>query len=112
MFSRCWIGLGSYTKTGESCQAPRSDVEDVKPANPCLRYRNAGFFIFVDLGPWLEPPDPLANESESNQEFLFAKKCLDAGVSLQPGEEHGDRPGLFRLVFSQEREILTEGLRR
>jgi len=33
-------------------------------------------------------------------------------VFLHPGEEHAKELGWFRLVFSQEEEVLVEGLRR
>lgn len=40
-----------------------------------------------------------------------AKKMLDAGVGLHPGEEHAENEGQFLLVFSQEQQILAEGRR-
>jgi len=45
-------------------------------------------------------------------EYGLAQRLLDAGVGLHPCEEHFDHPGYFRLVFSQERDVLEEGLKR
>jgi 1-aminocyclopropane-1-carboxylate synthase len=69
--------------------------------------RNAGFFIYVDLSPFL--PDGISTQE---QEFALAQKLVDAGVFLHPGEEHGKDAGWFRLVFSQEESALKEGLNR
>ncbi|KAI9038160.1 1-aminocyclopropane-1-carboxylate synthase [Aspergillus affinis] len=67
----------------------------------------AGFFIFIDLSPYL-PTNTNTNEGE----FTLAQKFLNAGVFLHPGEEHARQAGWFRLVFSQEEDVLREGLRR
>lgn len=73
-----------------------------------FNYRNAGFFLYMDLSPYL----PTDKNSTREQEFALARKFLNAGVFLHPGEEHGKSPGWFRLVFSHEEEVLREGLRR
>lgn len=70
---------------------------------------NAGFFVWVDLSPWLPPEDEGCESSEREQKL--AQKFIDNAVFLQPGEEHG-RVGWFRLVFSLERGIVEEGLKR
>ncbi|CAG7916117.1 unnamed protein product [Penicillium olsonii] len=69
---------------------------------------NAGFFVYVDLSPYL----PSGDLSPKEREFSLAQRILDAGVFLHPGEEHSKDVGWFRLVFSQEEVILKEGLRR
>ncbi|KAL1964034.1 hypothetical protein VTN77DRAFT_7580 [Rasamsonia byssochlamydoides] len=91
---------------------------------------NAGFFIYIDLSPYLppqseeeEPPGPLSplsttarrhtdHQQATKAEFALAQRLLDAGVFLHPGEEHGTKRGWFRLVFSQEEDVLREGLKR
>lgn len=70
-------------------------------------HSNAGFFLYIDLSPWM-PNEPAA----ANPEFELAGKLLKAGVGLHPGEEHYERRGWFRLVFSVERDVLEEGLKR
>ncbi|KAJ5942018.1 hypothetical protein N7516_002186 [Penicillium verrucosum] len=70
---------------------------------------NAGFFVYIDLSPYL-PADGVL--SPQNREFALAQRLVDAGVFLHPGEEHSRNVGWFRLVFSQEEETLKEGLNR
>ncbi|KAF7591387.1 hypothetical protein BBP40_001613 [Aspergillus hancockii] len=69
---------------------------------------NAGFFIYIDLSPYLPDPGYPARE----REFALAQRFLDAGVFLHPGEEHGKVAGWFRLVFAHEEEVLRVGLGR
>ncbi|KAL2865539.1 pyridoxal phosphate-dependent transferase [Aspergillus lucknowensis] len=70
---------------------------------------NAGFFIYVDLSPYL-PKDGTLRQKE--REFTLAQSFLDNGLFLHPGEEHCKDPGWFRLVYSHEEHVLREGLRR
>jgi hypothetical protein len=72
--------------------------------------RNAGFFFYVDLSPWL--PVKGSDGLENAQEHTLAQKLLDGGVGFYPCEEHFELKGHFRLIFSQEHEVLAEGLRR
>ncbi|RBQ69970.1 hypothetical protein FVER14953_04003 [Fusarium verticillioides] len=69
---------------------------------------NAGFFIWVDLSPYL----PSDFDGDSNQEFALAKRFHKMGVFLHPCEEHSIEPGWFRMVYSQDPRTVTEGLRR
>lgn len=73
--------------------------------------RNAGLFVYVDLSPWLRKPSP-DDASGKEPEFELAQKLLDGGVGLHPCEEHHEKHGQFRLVFSQEPHILEVGLNR
>ncbi|KAJ5296030.1 hypothetical protein N7508_010851, partial [Penicillium antarcticum] len=70
---------------------------------------NAGFFVYIDLSPYLPSEEEL---SPREREFSLAQRLVDAGVFLHPGEEHSKDVGWFRLVFSQEEDILKEGFRR
>ncbi|CAI7571734.1 unnamed protein product [Penicillium glandicola] len=70
---------------------------------------NAGFFVYIDLSPYL-PPD--SDITPRQREFALAQRLVDAGVFLHPGEEHSMEIGWFRLVFSQEEDTLKEGLNR
>ncbi|KAL1859987.1 hypothetical protein Plec18170_001936 [Paecilomyces lecythidis] len=82
--------------------------------NAGIRYikgGNAGFFIYIDLSPYLPPESP-EHPSQQEREFALAQRLLEGGVFLHPGEEHATSPGLFRLVFTQDEDILREGLRR
>ncbi|KAJ6090206.1 hypothetical protein N7486_009021 [Penicillium sp. IBT 16267x] len=69
---------------------------------------NAGFFVYINLSPFL----PNDGSPTQEQEFSLAQKFVDAGVFLHSGEEHGKDPGWFRLVFSHDESTLREGLRR
>lgn len=69
-----------------------------------IRGSNAGFFVYVDLSPFL--PD------HRTPEFQLADMLQKAGVFLHPCEEHSDKPGWFRLVFTQHPRVVTEGLKR
>jgi hypothetical protein len=71
--------------------------------------RNAGFFVYIDLSPYLPSEQGL---SPREREFILAQRLVDAGVFLHPGEEHSKDVGWFRLVFSQEEITLKEGFRR
>lgn len=69
---------------------------------------NAGFFVWIDLSPFL--PEDL--DGEINPEFALAKKLRSAGVFLHPREEHSLKPGWFRMVYTQDPEVVTEGIKR
>ncbi|OJJ59712.1 hypothetical protein ASPSYDRAFT_57256 [Aspergillus sydowii CBS 593.65] len=70
---------------------------------------NAGFFVYIDLSPYLPKDDSLSGQE---QEFALAQKLLDNGLFLHPGEEHCKDLGWFRLVYSHDEDFLREGLRR
>ena len=73
-----------------------------------LHGSNAGFFVWVNLSPYLEKN----GKSQQEREFELAQRLFDAGLFLQPGEEHAREPGWFRVVYTVERVIVEEGLRR
>ncbi|KAL3461359.1 pyridoxal phosphate-dependent transferase [Aspergillus heterothallicus] len=70
---------------------------------------NAGFFVYIDLSPYL----PNGHTLQSHErEFALAQRLLDNGLFLHPREEHSKDPGWFRLVYSHDEHVLREGLRR
>ncbi|CAJ2500694.1 Uu.00g035470.m01.CDS01 [Anthostomella pinea] len=69
---------------------------------------NAGFFVYVDLSPYLKKG---SSPGQEDPDFAIARKLMDAGVFLHPLEEHGPS-GWFRVVFTQDPRTVTEGLRR
>lgn len=71
---------------------------------------NAGFFLWIDLSPYLPGDDEL--DGEPNSEFALAKKMQNAGVFLHPREEHSLKPGWFRMVYTQDAAVVTEGIKR
>jgi 1-aminocyclopropane-1-carboxylate synthase len=74
-------------------------------------YRNAGFFLWVDLGPYLL--STTSDETGWKSEQTLASAISGAGVVMSSGlKYHAERPGWFRVIFTAEREALEEGLRR
>ncbi|KAF5855610.1 hypothetical protein ETB97_008883 [Aspergillus alliaceus] len=69
---------------------------------------NAGFFVYIDLSPYLPEPGRPVQE----REFALAQRFLDAKVFLHPGEEHAREAGWFRLVFAHDEGTLRVGLGR
>ncbi|KAL4875797.1 pyridoxal phosphate-dependent transferase [Aspergillus karnatakaensis] len=74
-----------------------------------IRGVNAGFFLYIDLSPYLPTNESLGSRE---REYAIAKKLLDNGLFLHPGEEHCKDAGWFRLVYSHSEDVLREGLRR
>jgi len=70
---------------------------------------NAGLFVLVDLSPWLRED---VGQGKEVREQELAQRVLDEGVFLQPGEEHALETGWFRLIYTVERRVMDEGLRR
>jgi aspartate/methionine/tyrosine aminotransferase len=68
---------------------------------------NAGFFLWVDLSPYL--PN---GGTRQEREFQLAQKLVDKNIFLHPGEEHSMDAGWFRLVYTTSPEVVTEGLKR
>ncbi|KAM0158531.1 hypothetical protein ACHAQE_005441 [Botrytis cinerea] len=73
---------------------------------------NSGFFLWIDLSPFLEIQNR-DNEALWKAEKMLSSKLLKAGVEMSTGfAYHNEKPGWFRIIFSVEREVLEEGLRR
>ncbi|KAI7503670.1 PLP-dependent transferase [Hortaea werneckii] len=86
----------------------------------------AGFFLWVDLRGWLPPPLPLpplsaarasgvegGKEEGKKREKILVDRMMEKKVFLTPGMDmFAEEPGFFRLVFSQEEDVIREGLRR
>jgi 1-aminocyclopropane-1-carboxylate synthase len=99
----------SRKRLAENYRHTRTTLE--KAGIFCHEGGNAGFFLYINLSPWLQAKSPESADLRE-QEYALAQRLLDGGVGLHPCEEHGEEPGHFRLVFSQPREVLDEGLRR
>jgi 1-aminocyclopropane-1-carboxylate synthase len=71
---------------------------------------NAGFFLWIDLGPWL---GRFPGEDDWEKEEKLLKELLSNKVFLTPGKgQRAERAGFFRLVFSRPEEALKEGIAR
>ena len=65
---------------------------------------NAGFFVYIDLSPYLTP-------GIADTEFDLSQRLLNGGVFLHPKEEHGEA-GWYRMIYTQDQNTVAEGLRR
>lgn len=75
------------------------------------RDSNAGYFLWIDLSPYLPPATKDAEPMMP--ERVLAQRLLDAGIYLATGEKFASEDvGWFRVVFTHEKAILEEGLRR
>lgn len=75
---------------------------------------NAGFFLWVNLGPFL-PKARGGVEAKENWEGegMLMKKFMENRVFVASGGElKSEEAGWFRIVFSQEERVLREGLKR
>jgi len=70
---------------------------------------NAGLFVYIDLSPWLEED---LGQGRKKREQELAGRALEKGLFLQPIEEHAVEVGWFRVVYTLEKRVLEEGLRR
>lgn len=71
---------------------------------------NAGFFIWIDLSPYLSPRTE--GKSKKERECELAQRFIDAKVFLHPDEERSPLVGWFRMVYTFDRDIVEEGLKR
>ncbi|KAL0571666.1 hypothetical protein V5O48_010293 [Marasmius crinis-equi] len=75
---------------------------------------NAGLFLWIDLGKaWREKhPEEIEGLGCTSDSVIFGKLMAEK-VYLVRGDEAGaEEAGWFRLVFSQPREIVDEGIKR
>ncbi|EFW18122.1 ACC synthase [Coccidioides posadasii str. Silveira] len=79
---------------------------------PYLPGSNAGYFVWIDLSAFIPPTTEQKPMSKTDREIALAERFVEAGVFLQPGDEQSYTPGWFRLVYTHEEEIVTEGIRR
>ena len=88
-----------------------------------LKGSSAGFFLWVDLRPYLDAYTSSAGkggktknttiEARWEAEAELAAKFSAANVSINAGRNFASpEPGWFRVIFSQEEKTLREGLRR
>ncbi|OCL13814.1 1-aminocyclopropane-1-carboxylate synthase 1 [Glonium stellatum] len=71
---------------------------------------NAGFFLWVDLSPWLKEKD---GEDGWKMEEVLTRKMLNNKVFiLNGGAQAAEEPGFFRLVFSHDEKTLRKGFER
>ncbi len=73
---------------------------------------NAGFFIWVDFRPFL-PPASETNDDSWARETALTKRLIENKVFITDGQNmSAEEPGWYRIIFSQEEQVIKEGLRR
>lgn len=98
----------SQARLGERNRLVRRMLDDkgIKYNTAC----NAGFFMWVDLRPWLKIAD---YKDGKEAEKALAERLMEKKVFLTPGlEMFAEEPGMFRVIFSQEDDAIREGLKR
>jgi 1-aminocyclopropane-1-carboxylate synthase len=74
---------------------------------------NAGYFLWVDLSAHLAKGKGDGGDGVRKQrEEALAGRILKGGVWLNPGQERGEKPRWFRLIFSHDKTKVMEGVRR
>lgn len=82
------------------------------------RGSNAGFFLWVDLRPYLDgvsvgEKTNTTIEARWEAEEELGKRFSANNVSINAGRGYASpEPGWFRVIFSQEEKTIREGLRR
>ncbi|KAL9093006.1 MAG: hypothetical protein Q9165_004144 [Trypethelium subeluteriae] len=79
---------------------------------PYLEDANAGFFVWADFGKFLgDYGDDLQDGWRREGELL--KAAMERKVYITPGSiVAAERPGFFRITFSQEPSVIEEGMKR
>ena len=82
-----------------------------------IKGANAGFFLMVDLRPFLPPAGPptqtMDPDAEWRMEAILAKRMFEHKVFITPGKDQcAEEPGWFRIIFSQDEKAVEEGLSR
>lgn len=98
-------------------EAYRFATSNLRESSITYHDANAGFFVFINLEPWLPPSSGWGDRgktllSNREREFELAARFVKGGVFLHPGEEHALEVGMFRLVYTQKEEIVREGFKR
>lgn len=74
---------------------------------------NAGFFIWIDLRPFLSVSSNASLEERWSAETDLFKRMIGNKVFITNGAEmSADEPGWFRVIFSQDERVIREGLKR
>ena len=72
---------------------------------------NAGFFLWVDLRPYLPTGAEFADGWA--REKALMERLLEKKVFVTNGQElSAEEPGFFRVIFSQDDRVIKEGLKR
>ena len=74
---------------------------------------NAGFFLWIDLRPYLRQADGAGGAQIWVAEDTLTKRFLEKKVYITSGKDmSAEEPGWYRLIFSQEEIVVREGIKR
>lgn len=74
---------------------------------------NAGFFIWADFRPFLDAPSGAGVEERWAAEDRLMQRLMERKVFVTSGREmSAEEPGWFRIIYSHDEKVITEGLRR
>ena len=74
---------------------------------------NAGFFIWIDLRPFLSTDPTTSLEARLVAQGDLVKRLLKNKIYITSGDDmSAEEPGWFRVIFSQDERVLKEGMRR
>ena len=76
-------------------------------------FRNAGFFIWIDLSPYLQSKALGENKDPWSAAQKLSEMLTVAGVKMSNGTAyHEEVPGRYRIIFTIKKAALLEGLKR
>lgn len=74
---------------------------------------NAGFFIWIDLRPFLSASPTSSLKARSAAQADLVKRMLKNKIFITDGDDmFAEEPGWFRVIFAQDERVLKEGMRR
>lgn len=74
---------------------------------------NAGFFVWIDLRPFLSTSPDASLEARSAAQVELVKKLLANKIYITNGDEmFAEEPGWFRVIFAQDERVVREGMKR
>lgn len=98
----------SRTRLGEANMLARALLDEA--GIEYYRGSNAGFYLWIDLRPWLKEGD---GEDGWEREEKLMGRMMEEKLFLTGGKMQGaEEPGWFRFVFSRKENALREGVKR
>ena len=81
-----------------------------------IQYRkgaNAGFFLWVDLRPFLSVPSNASTDERWKAEDELSRRLIENKVYITSGKDmSAEEAGWFRVIYSQHERVIREGLNR
>lgn len=108
--------MDSFLELSRSRLAERNKIGREMLDDECIKYyqgANAGFFLWIDLRPWLHRSSNGPANDPFAAEDALTEKLIENKVFITNGREmSAEEPGWYRLIFSQDERTVKEGIRR